>query len=333
MSNSLNLLIKRLRGNLRTTIVFISTWTLITTTFANPVGPQIGSGHISISSPTPNSMVIQQATDKAIINWQSYNIGAEESVHYQQPNTGSVTLNRINPQQGVSQIYGRLTANGQIILINPAGIYFGPHAYVNVSSLIATTSNLSDQNFLNGQYIFDEHSSYTNASIINEGTIIAANHGLVALVGPNVTNNGFIQAHYGQVALAAGDAFTVSFTGDQLINFAMNATSRPSKVTNNGTLLANGGRVLITAKQASQVLDNVINVKGIVKAQSVYEKNGDIIISGDPNGGVVHIDGTLDASNYTGLVGGHIDITGYNILLHSSARIDVSGNTGGGKVH
>src|SRR3990167_4179426 len=110
-----------------------------------------------------------------IINWQSFNIGAQESTHFQQP-AGGMALNRINPSQGVSEIYGRLTATGQIILMNPAGIYFGPSAYVNVGGLIATTMNMADQDFLQGTYRFS--SSLTNyaGSIINRGKIIAANH-------------------------------------------------------------------------------------------------------------------------------------------------------------
>ena len=139
---------------------------LSTSIFANPVLNNISSGQVSIQQ-MPNSTVVNQSSQNAIINWQSFNIGAQESTRFQQPQ-GGIALNRINPSQGVSQIFGRLTATGQIILVNPAGIYFGPTSYVNVGGLIATTANISDQDFLNGYYHF-ANTSGIHGSIINSG--------------------------------------------------------------------------------------------------------------------------------------------------------------------
>src|SRR5436189_3500056 len=82
--------------------------------FALPQGPQIESGNISIHNPTPANMQINQGTNKGIINWQTFNIGAKQHVNFQQPSPSSITLNRVNPVNGTSQILGRLTANGQI---------------------------------------------------------------------------------------------------------------------------------------------------------------------------------------------------------------------------
>src|SRR5208282_294268 len=107
--------------------------------------------------------------------------GKQQATHFIQP-AGGIALNRISPTQGASQIYGVLTATGRIILVNAAGIYFGPSAYVNVGGLIATTADISDRNFLNGIYQFTKVPGYSGA-IINEGQIIAAQHGLIALLG------------------------------------------------------------------------------------------------------------------------------------------------------
>ena len=98
--------------------------------------------------------------------------GAPQTTHFQQP-AGGVTLNRINPSQGASQIYGRLTATGQIILVNPAGFYFGPGSFVNVGGIIASTANITDADFLNNYYHFSNSSSF-NGAIVNQGQIIAA---------------------------------------------------------------------------------------------------------------------------------------------------------------
>ena len=182
---------------------------------ANPVGGSVASGNITIQQ-TPSTTTINQSSSKGIINWQSFNIGAPETTHFQQP-TGGITLNRISPTQGVSQIFGTLTATGRIILVNPAGIYFGPSAYVNVGGLVASTANISDQNFLNGYYHFTSVPGF-NGAIINEGQIIAANNGLIALIGGAISNDGLIQADMGHVVLASGQAFTMTFAGDDLVS-------------------------------------------------------------------------------------------------------------------
>lgn len=317
---------------IRRGIVFALTVFLSGTLYANPVVSNIPHGIVTINQ-TPGNTVVNQTSQKAIINWNSFNIGANESTHFAQPN-GGITLNRISPMQGASQIYGRLTATGQIILVNPAGIHFGPSAYVNVGGLIATTSNITDENFLSGVYQFDKVNG-SNGAIINQGTIIARDHGLIALVGNNVTNEGHVQANLGKVVLASGEAFTMSFAGNDLIHF--NVTKGSSKngsgVRNTGSLIANGGTIMVSAKAAQNVLDNVINMDGVAQARSVGEVNGEIIISGDPNATFVQLAGKVDASGKGAKEqGGDITITGKNILLSENTSVDVSGDFGGGNI-
>jgi len=311
-------------------------------TLANPVVDNIAAGQVNIQQ-NGNSTVVNQSSQQAIINWQSFNIGQGESTHFNQP-SGGIALNRISPTQGASQIYGQLTATGQIILVNPAGIYFGPSAFVNVGGLVATTHNITDANFLSGNFSFNKVDAYSGA-IVNEGTIIAAQNGLVALVAPGVVNNGMIQASLGKVILASGNAFTMSFDGNGLINFTINeATTTRGRdhngneladgVTNTGSLIANGGTVNVSGKAAAGVLDHVINMEGLAQAQSVYEQNGEIILSADTNtanDNVIRLAGVLDASGKaTGLLGGNVTLTSKYILLDNGANIDVSGNVGGG---
>ncbi len=316
--------------NPRKVLLFSGSFFSTAICLANPVLDNVASGNVSIQQ-TPNVTTVNQASQNAIINWQSFNIGANQATHFIQP-AGGVALNRISPLQGASQVYGTLTATGKIILINPAGVYFGPNSFVNVGSLIATTSNLTDENFLKGIYHFDAVPGY-NGSIVNAGTIQAAQHGLVALVGSNVTNDGKIQANLGHVVLASGDAFTMSFAGNDLIHFAIDKPAANAKVTNNGSVIADGGRILVTAKTASNVLDNIINLNGVLQAKSIYSKNGEIIISGDANGGGVHIKAQLIASGKnSGEKGGTIMVTGHDIVMDSGTVIDASGDLGGGKI-
>src|SRR3990167_5224137 len=321
--------------------IIVASLTGTTSLFANPAVDHIVSGDVAIEQ-TANTTTINQASDKAIINWKSFNIDSNESTHFNQP-AGGITLNRVDPTQGASVIYGKLTSTGQIILVNPGGVFFGSSAYVNVGSLIASTEGITDKDFLNSHYHFSQDSPYSG-SIINEGTIIAANHGLIALVGRGVRNNGLIEANLGQVALASGDAVTMSFSGNSLINFIVSDPTLavgidpdgkplPNGVTNIGKIVANGGKILITAKAAQNVLDNAINMQGILQTQSVYYQNGEIILSGDPERGEVYVAGKLDASGITkNQTGGTVNITGYNILLDSPTIVDVSGDMGAGNI-
>jgi filamentous hemagglutinin family protein len=303
--------------------------------YANPVLDNVGAGNVTVEQ-TSNSTVVNQTSQQAIINWQSFNIGQGESTHFQQP-TGGIALNRINPTQGASSIYGSLTATGQIVLVNPAGIYFAPGAFVSVGGLIATTSNITDQDFLNNNFRFTRDPNYSG-SIVNEGQIIAAAHGLVALAGSSVTNKGLIQAELGNVVLASGSAFTINFAGDRLINFTIDEKATGSSPgvtnTNTGVISANGGQVLVTAKAAQSVLDQVINMNGVIEARSVAQKNGEIIFSGDADNGVVRVAAKVDASGKNANEkGGNVKITGYNIAIDDGANIDVSGDAGGGNIN
>ena len=321
---------------------YASVFCISMSVFANPVVDNIAAGSVSIQQ-TPETTTVNQTSQKAIINWQSFNIAAPETTHFQQP-AGGVTLNRINPSQGVSQIYGRLTATGKIILVNPAGIFFGAGSFVNVGGLIASTANITDQDFLNNYYNFSKVPGY-NGAIVNQGTIKAAENGLIALIGGAVSNEGYIEANVGHVVLAGGDAFTMTFAGNDLIGFEVdkgvnqrardqNNNEMTDGVKNTGSIQADGGHILISARDAAGVLDHVINMQGYAQAKSVYTKHGSIIISGNPNAGKVRIAAKIKASgNSPGSSGGNVTITGFDILLNHDADIDVSGVLGGGNIN
>jgi len=329
---------KKSRFNFKKASAFMASLLMSAAVFANPELGNIESGNVTVTQ-SPNTETINQSSSQAIINWNSFNIGAKEHTHFQQPQ-GGVALNRISPLQGVSQIYGELTATGRIILVNPMGVYFGPSAHVNVGSIMVSTSGISNENFLAGRYIFDQPSSY-HGSVINEGEIKTADYGLVALMGTSVVNHGVIEAHLGTVALGSGEKFTIDFTGDKVLNFSVDsaATSagvdqngQPLKhgVENTGSLIADGGQVLVTAKAAQHVLDNVVNFSGVAQARGVSQQGGVIILSGE--GGSVHVSGKLIASNSYGK-GGKVKVLGdHHVTLASSTNIDTSGTTGGGEI-
>jgi filamentous hemagglutinin family protein len=306
--------------------------------FALPTDPTIQSGSVTIDSTTPDTMNIYQGTDKAIIDWGSFNIDTMEHVDFQL-SQGGVTLNRVTGNDP-SQILGKMTSNGDLWLVNPNGVFFGNNAQVDVHGLVATTSNITNSNFLSGNYNFDIPSSFSN-SIVNQGTITAAEGGLVALVAPGVQNLGIINARLGKVSLASGKTFTLDLYGDQLINLGidskvvdqvtgMNGETLSSLVTNSGSIFADGGVVRLNVNAAQDIVDHVINMDGVIQARSVMEKNGKIILMGGDEGDV-HVSGTLDASGYNaGETGGEINVLGHLVGLYGTGFIDISGDSGGG---
>ncbi|MCW2241359.1 filamentous hemagglutinin N-terminal domain-containing protein [Azospirillum canadense] len=315
--------------------------------YANPQGGTVTAGAASIKEVTPKSLEVTQTSDKAIINWKSFSVGADESVRIQQPSSSSVILNRVTGTDP-SAIMGSLSANGTVMLVNPNGVVIGKGAKVDVGGLVATTANISDANFMAGNYAFDKASPKPDASVVNEGTITVKDTGLAALVAPHVRNSGVINAKLGKVALGGAQTFTLDFHGDGLISFdagsavttvAKDADGKPVKalVVNSGEIAAEGGTVTLSARAVKGVIDNVINTKGVIKATSVGSSNGKIVLSGGDNGKVV-IGGTVDAGGVgqgqgqTGQTGGTVVATGEKITVAKNAVVNASGNAGGGTI-
>ena len=307
-----------------------------------PVVPQDGAVKAGAAAIVPNGarrIDIIQSSQRAVIDWKSFNIGVREQVNFSQPSRSAATLNRVTGPDA-SLILGRLTANGNVLLINPAGIIIGAGAKIDVGGLIAATANISNENFMAGRYTFDQVVN-RNAVIVNRGEITAAAGGLVALVAPGVENSGVIRAELGHVVLASGNAFTLDLFGDKLISFAVNdkvaarltdINGRPliAYVNQTGRIEADGGSILITAAAAKSVLDNVINTSGIVRATSFAERPGEIILHGGDEG-VVRVAGALDASGRaSGATGGSVKVLGADVVLVAGSRIDVAGDAGGG---
>ena len=126
------------RNNWVTTSIVTLTLLLADKTHALPINGQTAAGKATISTQSSSEMHIVQGSNRAIINWDSFSIGKGESVNITQPSSQSTMLNRVlgnNP----SEIFGSLTANGQLFLINPGGVLFAPGASINAGGLVAST--------------------------------------------------------------------------------------------------------------------------------------------------------------------------------------------------
>src|SRR3569623_394205 len=315
---------------------------------ALPTGGQVTAGEARIAlTNDPTTMQITQFTDHAVIDWKTFDIGGKESVNVLQAKPDYVLLNRVNGGS-VSTILGKLSADGRVFLINPSGVVFGPNAQVNVGGLVASTANIANKDFMAGQYNFAQAGA-AGARIVNQGRITAASGGLVALVAPGVENAGVIQANFGKVTLASGNVFTLDMFGDRLVSRAVDdrvaeklvdSNGQPVKALINqiGELRADGGEVvLISAGAAKGIVDNVINMSGIITARSLSELPGVIVLRGA--GGAVEVSGELNAAapaaaNADGvaIAGGTVKILGDEVHLANTALVDVNGSAGGGQV-
>lgn len=295
---------------------------------AAPAGGQVTAGQGSIVQNGANT-TITQMSDKLAVNWQSFNIGQQEKVQFIQPTSQSVALNRV-VGNSASQIYGQLSANGKVFLINTNGILFSPTARVDTGALVASTLNMTDSDFLAGKYVFAKGSA--SGSVINQGQIQAADGGYVALLGEKAVNEGVIVANQGSVALAAGEKATLDMTGDGLIKLGVDQAALNAQVENKNLIQADGGLVVMTAKAAGDLAGTVVNNSGVIRAQSLTECNGKIVLDGG-QAGSVEVSGTLDASGKAaGQTGGQVDILGQAISL-AKATVDASGASAGGQVH
>ncbi len=298
---------------------------------AQQTGLAVVAGQASMSTPKPNTTIITQSTEKAILNWQSFGIPAGGSVTFQQPNAAAIAVNRVLGGSP-STILGSLSANGQVWLINPAGVLFGRGSSVNVAGLIATTSDINNQDFLNGNYAFGGPAG--GGAVVNRGTIVIADGGAAVLSGARVDNHGVITATLGTVVLGGASTYTVDFQGDKLLSFQVKSpvTQGPAKVANSGTINAAGGQVLLTVRAAQNVVDGVLNMGGKIEATTAHEENGEIVLDAGP-GGTANVSGTLDVSGAAaGQTGGAVVVTGGTVNLAAGTAINATGAAGGGTV-
>ena len=273
-----------------------------------PSGGTVAVGSAAITQTAANKLTVTTGGTRTVIDWQSFSIGSGNTVAIQQPGKSSITVNEVTGGSP-SQIFGSLWSNGQVVLANPSGIWFGPDSHVNVAGLVASTATMTaqaKQAFAAGGRLALDNGGQATASIVNDGHITIASEGLGAFVAPGVRNNGVIQATLGQVTLAAGATSTLDFYGDGLVSLAVTSPvtalaigpdGKPFKaaIENNGTINAAGGHVLVTADVVKGVVDNVINMSGVTEAKGATRTAaGDIVLDGGD--GAVTVAGTLDAS-------------------------------------
>ncbi|MBZ8138988.1 filamentous hemagglutinin [Rubrivivax gelatinosus] len=296
---------------------------LASSAWAGPSGGSISAGSGSIQH-SGNSTTVTQGSQNLAINWTSFSIGAGESVRFVQPNSSAIALNRVTGRES-SVIDGALTANGQVWLLNANGVLFGKTASVNVGGLVASTLSLSDADFMAGKTSL--RGDGRQGSVVNQGSLTG---GYVALLGKQVSNAGTITTRGGTSALAAGDAITLSFTGNKLLSVQVNAGTYKALAENSGLIQADDGSVLLSASAKDALLDTVVNNTGVIQARGISSDGGRIVLQGGSDGGTVNVAGTLDASS-SSHDGGFIETSGVHVKIADGASISTlsaSGKTG-----
>lgn len=304
-----------------TLVAALSTFAVSNSAFALPTGAEnIYGSYDAVTN--GSTMTINQHTGKSIVNWQTFNIASGEAVNLLQP-AGGVALYRV-VGNNVSEIYGQLTASGKLFLINPNGILFGETAQVSVGSIVASSLDIKNDDFLNGRYHF---TAADNAgSVINKGAIKADDEGYIVMLGKTVVNEGTLVANNGSVVLASAKEAILDFYGNGLVKARLTGEAVDALVKNSGLIQANGGFVQLATSARSAA----INVSGIIEANHLVERDGVIRLEGGDNA-KVQVSGQLIAKG-EGTTGGTIEVTGEQVALVNGALLDASGDTGGGTV-
>ncbi|MDD5614137.1 MAG: filamentous hemagglutinin N-terminal domain-containing protein, partial [Candidatus Omnitrophica bacterium] len=257
-----------------------------TVCFALPEGYQVQDGTAVFSQPDSNTLNIN-TSDRVIINYNSFSIAQPESVNFYQPSSSSVALNRVTGGS-ISEILGTLTANGKIFLVNPNGVLFGPNSSVDVAALVASTLDIDNTDFMNSNYAFREYSGKTGSSVINQGYIQAKD---AALIGQAVKNEGTIVTTLGSTVLASGSAMTLNLDTAGMISVAVdeavkeqitvNGEQLTDGVKNEGTISADGGVVVLTAKAMDNVFNYAVNNEGIIEANALSSSSGRVELTAE----------------------------------------------------
>jgi filamentous hemagglutinin family protein len=312
------------------TFVTASGWAAEPAANALPTGGQVVQGAASLNQAGAR-LDVRQTTDRAIIDWRTFDVGRDASVNFLQPSSASVTLNRVL-SDSPSSIFGRLSANGQVFLANPQGVLFGAGARVDVGGLVATSMQIDPADFLAGRYRF----AAGLGSVVNQGTLTAANGGYLALLAPEVRNEGVLSARLGTVALAGGQAATLQLSPGGALSVQVDPAAVNVLAENRHLIEAEGGQVILAASAAERLVSGAIpgangatrlvaengtvrlvNVEGTVRAKSIAVDGGAV--------GVTRVAGALDATGD----GGAIVVTGDKVLVDAGASLDASGANGG----
>ncbi|WP_206245257.1 MBG domain-containing protein [Novosphingobium terrae] len=290
-----------------------------------PQGGSVALGNAAIHGGA-SSVTVDQTSQRAVVNWDSFSVGQGASVTFNQPNVSAAILNRVTGA-AASTIAGTVSGNGQMFLVNPNGIAITPSGTVAMGGgFVASTLDISDRDFANASLSF---SGSGTGTVSNSGAISIGSGGFAALLGGKVASSGTIAAPLGRIGLGAGRQATLDLTGDGFLQVVL-----PSPASGDDALVEmagklSGARIELRAATVSDAIRNAVNVPGALSAQGAHAEGGTVILDGGA-GGAVRVAGSVDASGAT--QGGAITLTGKDIDLDTGASLAATGGSAGGTV-
>ncbi len=307
-----------------------------------PSGSTTISGDVSLTA-DDQTLTIQQQSDQAIIEWNSFNIGENNTVTFNQPSAAASALNRVisgNP----TTLAGVLNANGKVFVVNENGVYFTPTSTINAHSFAASTLALSNDDFLSNKLLFKlDDVDNIFSSIVHKGSITTLDGGFTALLGGAIDSEGTINANLGKIGIGAGKEITLDLSGDKFLQVSVplseaitlldqNAEELNTIINHAGT--STGNRIDIDVGAAKNVVQRAVNIPGNLVATTASQQNGvitlgsgsDIVVAGNltaKEGGNINVEGDFLS------FGGEVNVSGTNagaINLNSTGEISLGGN-------
>lgn len=300
--------------NIKLTLMALSL-AAATSAMAAPVNPVVVNGHVTFTQ-DGNALTVTNSPN-AIINWSSFSIAQGELVRFQQQSSSSSVLNRITGQDP-SVILGTLQSNGRVYLINPNGIVFGGGSQINVGGLVASSLAISNADFLAGNRRFAADGAAGQVS--NQGAITTPSGGQVYLIAPDVNNSGIITTPQGETVLAAGHSVQLVDSSNPGMHVVVSAEK--DQALNLGTVIAQGGNIGIYGA--------LVNQRGTLNANSAVVGAGGKVVLKASGSTLLEAGSTTTATGVD--YGGDIQVLGEQVGVMGNARIDASGQRGGGRV-
>jgi filamentous hemagglutinin family protein len=291
--------------------LLLTTCLLCTSPLISHAAPQNGltiNGEASIQT-NGAATTINQSSMNATIEWQSFNVGKNESVNFIQPSTTSTTLNRIY-DQNPSEILGSIQSNGRVFLSNPNGFIFSNSSTVNTSAFLATSSSITS--FSEDHVMLGDGG---HGAIINNGTLSTSNDGFIALFAPNIINSGSLTSPNGEIVLSNRNQGTLFLSNMAGIGIALDSLEsiNPIGIENSGTLMATGGHILLDSAALDSSLKSAINNSGIINVSSIEQDGGNIRLVS--SAGSITQTGTLQADAINIGNGGEIRLIANQTLI------------------
>ena len=279
-----------------------------------PTGGSVASGKVSLPTPSFGNQTITQTSERAVINWGSFDVGADNSVHFDQPSVDSATLNRVTGTTA-STIAGTITAPGSVFLINPNGVQITKSGVVTVGrGFVASSLDIADADFIAGKGTL----SGKGGAVRNAGTITTGSGGYVGLLGGSVDHSGLIVAPAGHVVIGAVTKATLDLNGGGFLSIALPDVAKVS---------TDGSAALVSAADARSAVRNVVNLPGSVEATSASGQNGNVTL-----GGTVDVSSSAGNAGAILALGDHLTAKGTLLARATGASgnggaIETSGNS------